>query len=68
MLEAVQLARHGTARPQVKIRQDGAAVVARLEIDEAVLVASAAKSFEIKDFQIGSGGRIRPYLPDSDGA
>ena len=27
-----------------------------LEIDEAVLLASAAKSLEIKDFQVGSGG------------
>ncbi|HKT71788.1 MAG TPA: hypothetical protein VJQ47_02790 [Steroidobacteraceae bacterium] len=43
---------------QVRIRQDGAAVFARLEIDEAVLFASAAKSLEIKDFQVGSGGRI----------
>ena len=43
---------------QVRIRQDGAAVFARLEIDEAVLLASAAKSLEIKDFQVGSGGRI----------
>ena len=43
---------------QVKIRQDGAAVFARLEIDEAVLLASAAKSLEIKDFQVGGGGRI----------
>jgi hypothetical protein len=41
---------------QVRIRQDGAAVFARLEIDEAVLLASAAKSFEINDFQVGSGG------------
>lgn len=43
---------------QVRIRQDGAAVFARLEIDETVLLASAAKSLEIKDFQVGSGGRI----------
>ena len=43
---------------QVRIRQDGAAVFARLEIDEAVLLASAAKSLEVKDFQVGSGGRI----------
>ena len=43
---------------QVRIRQDGAAVFARLEIDEAVLLASAAASLEIKDFQVGSGGRI----------
>jgi hypothetical protein len=42
----------------VRIRQDGAAVFARLEIDEAVLLASAAESLEIKDFQVGSGGRI----------
>jgi hypothetical protein len=44
---------------QVRIRQDGAAVFARLEIDEAVLLASAAKSLEIKDFQVGSGGPLR---------
>ena len=43
---------------QVRIRQDGEAVFARLEIDEAVLVASTAKSLEIKDFEFGSGGRI----------
>ncbi len=42
----------------MRIRQDGAAVFARLEIDEAVLSASAAKSLEIKDFQVGSGGSI----------
>ena len=41
---------------QVRIRQDGAAIFARLEIDEAVLLASAAKSWEIKDLQVGSGG------------
>ena len=41
---------------QVRIRQDGAAVFARLEIDEAVLLASAAKSLEIEHFQLGSGG------------
>ena len=41
---------------QVRIRQDGAAVFARREIDEAVLLASAAKSLEIKDFRVGSGG------------
>jgi hypothetical protein len=46
---------------QVRIRQDGEAVFARLEIDEAVLVASAAKSLEITDFQFGSGGRICTY-------
>jgi hypothetical protein len=46
---------------QVRIRQDGAAVFARLEIDEAVLLASAAASLEIKDFQVGSGGRYEPY-------
>jgi hypothetical protein len=34
---------------QVRIRQGGAAVFARLAIDEAVLVASAAKSLGIKD-------------------
>ena len=44
---------------QVRIRQDGAAIFARLEIDEAVLLASAAKSLEIKDFQVGSGGTLR---------
>jgi hypothetical protein len=44
---------------QVRIRQDGAAVFARLEIDEAMLLASAAKSLEIKDFQFGSGGLLR---------
>jgi len=44
---------------QVRIRQDGAAVFARLEIDEAVLLASAAKSLEIEDFQVGSGGPLR---------
>jgi hypothetical protein len=43
---------------QVRIRQDGAAVFARLEIDEAVLSASAAKSLEIKDFQVVCGGAI----------
>jgi hypothetical protein len=43
---------------QVRIRQDGAAVFARLKIDKAVLLASAAKSLEIKDFQVGSGGGI----------
>jgi len=46
---------------QVRIRQDGAAVFARLEIDEAVLLASAAESLEIKDFQVGSGGRDELY-------
>ena len=46
---------------QVRIRQDGAAVFARREIDEAVLLASAAKSLEIKDFQVGSGGRYELY-------
>jgi hypothetical protein len=44
---------------QVRIRQDGEAAFARLEIDEAVLVASAAKSLESKDFQFGSGGPLR---------
>lgn len=44
---------------QVRIRQDGVAVFARLEIDEAVLMAPAAKPFEIKDFQVGSGGAQR---------
>jgi site-specific DNA recombinase len=43
---------------QVKIRQDGESVFARLEIDEAVLVASKIKSLRNKDFQNGSGGRI----------
>jgi hypothetical protein len=46
---------------QVRIRQDGEAVFARLEMDEAVLVASAEKSLEIKDFQRGSGGRYELY-------
>jgi hypothetical protein len=45
----------------VRIRQDGAAIFARLEIDEAVLLASAAKSLEIKDVQVGSGGRYELY-------
>jgi len=43
---------------QVRIWQDGAAVFARLEIDEAVLLASAEKSLEINDFQVGSGGAL----------
>ncbi len=43
---------------QVRIRQDGGAVFACLEFDEAVLLASAEKSFKNKDFQVGSGGRI----------
>ena len=46
---------------QVRIRQDGGAVFACLEIDEAVLVASAEKSLEIKEFQVGSGGRYELY-------
>jgi hypothetical protein len=46
---------------QVRIRQDGAAVFARLEIDEAVLLVSAEKSLKIKDFQVGSGGRYELY-------
>jgi Recombinase/Recombinase zinc beta ribbon domain len=41
---------------QVRIRQDGAAVFARLEIDEAVLVASAAKSLQDKDCAFGHIG------------
>ena len=50
---------------QVRIRQDGAAVFARLEIDEAVLLASAAKSLEIKDFQVGSGGLLWTHIRQS---
>jgi len=45
----------------MRIRQDGEAVFARLEMDEAVLVASATKSLEIKDFKRGSGGRYELY-------
>ncbi len=50
---------------QVRIGQDGAAVFARLEIDEAVLLASAAVSLEIEDIQVGSGGAISivPTIP-----
>ena len=47
---------------QVRIRQDGEAVFACLEIDEAVLLTSAEKSFKSNDFQFGSGGgyQFRP--------
>ena len=53
---------------QVRVRQDGAAVFACLEIDEGVLVASAAKCLEIEGpFQVGSGGGMLsvPSVPRS---
>ena len=42
----------------VKVRQEGEAVYARLEMDAAVLLVAGGKSFEINDFKRGSGGRI----------
>jgi hypothetical protein len=42
---------------QVRTRQDGAAVFARLEIDEVVLLASAAKSLAVEDFKVGGSLR-----------
>ena len=35
---------------------------ANFEIDEAVLLASAAKSLEIEDFQVGSGGAATSFI------
>lgn len=43
---------------QVKVRKEGEAVYARLELDASVLLAAAGNSRQSKDFQIGSGGRI----------
>ena len=43
---------------QVKIRKEGDAIYAQLQLDKAVLLAAAANSRKSKDFQIGSGGRI----------
>jgi len=43
---------------QVKVRQQGGAVYARLELDAGVLLAAAGDSNRIRDFQIGSGGSI----------
>lgn len=43
---------------QVKVRKDGEAVYARLELDASVLLAAVGNSRQSKDFQIGSGGRI----------
>lgn len=42
----------------VKVRQEGEAVYARLEMDAAVLLVAGGKAFEINDFKRGSGGRI----------
>jgi hypothetical protein len=43
---------------QVKVRKEGEAVFARLELDASVLLAAAGNSRQSKDFQFGSGGRI----------
>ena len=40
---------------QVKVRKEGDAVYARLELDANVLLAAAANSSKSNDFQIGSG-------------
>jgi hypothetical protein len=40
----------------VKIRQEGKAAYARLEMDTAVLLVAGGKPFETNDFKRGSGG------------
>lgn len=47
---------------QVKVRKEGEAVYARLELDVSVLLAAAGNSRQSKDFQIGSGGALPPTL------
>ena len=44
---------------QVKVRKEGDAVYARLELDANVLLAKAANSSKSKDFQFGSGACSR---------
>ena len=43
---------------QVKVRKEGEAVFARLELDASVLLAAAGNSRQSKDFQFGSGGPL----------
>jgi hypothetical protein len=46
---------------QVKVRKEGDAVYARLELDANVLLAAAGNSSKSNDFQFGSGGRFELY-------
>lgn len=52
---------------QVKVRQEGDAVYARLELDAGRLLAVGASASKINDFKCGSGGRTRTYLGIGDG-
>jgi hypothetical protein len=47
---------------QVRVRQQGDAVYARLEMDAGVLFAAAANPKKINDFKRGSGGGISPLV------